>query len=91
VGLTVIGNAPIPVADTDYIQASRSVWDAVLSMAQFMAAFKMGGAEFASAAGLESIFVTAAELEGKRLSKLGIYSDILNIRSLAEVRQQERW
>lgn len=91
VGLTVIGNAPIPTLDTDFIQASRSVWDLCLSYAQFLAAFKMGGAEFQSALGLESLFITGAEQESGRLSKLGIYSDILNIRSLAEVRQQERW
>lgn len=91
VGLTVIGNAPIPVADVDFIQASRSVWDLCLSYAQFLAAWKMGGAEMQSALGLEALFITGAEQEGHRLSKLGIYSDILNIRSLAEVRQQERW
>lgn len=90
-GLTVVGNAPIPSLDADYLQVSRSVWDAVLSYGQFLAAFKMGGAEFQSALGLESIFVTAAEQEGKRLSKLGIFSDVLKIRSSSEVRQQERW
>lgn len=91
VGLTVVGNAPCPILDADYIQASRSVWDAILSYAQFLAAFKMGGAEFQSASGLEKIFITAAEEEGKRLSKLGLYTDILNTRSTAQVRQQERW
>lgn len=91
VGLTVIGNAPCPTLDGDFIQASRSAWDAILSYAQLLAAFKMGGAEFQSALGLENIFVNAAQQENERLSKLGIFSDVLNTRSTAEVRQQERW
>jgi hypothetical protein len=91
VGMTVIGNAPIPVLDTDSLQISRSVWEAVLSYAQFLAAFKMGGAEFQSALGLEAQFIQAAEGEDKRLSKLGLFTDVLNARSTAEIRQQERW
>ncbi|MCU1299726.1 MAG: hypothetical protein JWQ87_10 [Candidatus Sulfotelmatobacter sp.] len=91
IGMTVIGNAPCPILDADFIQVSRSVWDAVLSMAQFLCAFKMGGAEFSSAMGLEKIFIQAAEQEGQRLSKLGIFSDVLNTRSTSEIRQQERW
>ena len=46
VSLSLVGNAPIPTADGDYIQLSRDVLDAILDEAQHLAMFKHGGAEF---------------------------------------------
>ena len=89
-GLTLLGNAPVPVLDTDYVQVARGDWDAVLSMAQLLATFNVGGAEFEQALSLETVFVKAAAQENIRLEKLGIFSDILNQRAGAEARRQER-
>jgi hypothetical protein len=91
VQLTLLGNAPIPVVDADFIQASRSAWDACLSMAQFLATFKLGGAEFQQAAGLESQFIQAAAAENNRLEELGLFADVLSKRATAEDRVQERY
>lgn len=44
--LTVVQNAPVPVADGDPIQLSRDGVDAVLAYAQHLASFSMGGADF---------------------------------------------
>jgi hypothetical protein len=44
--LTVVGNAPIPVLDSDLVQLSRDGVDALLNYAQHVASFKMGGQDF---------------------------------------------
>jgi hypothetical protein len=90
INLKLLGNAPIPSADTDYIQCSRANWDAVLSMAQFQAEFKLGGAEFAASADLEKTFMDAAAVENKQLADLSPMSDILDLRARAENRAQQR-
>lgn len=91
VGVTVLGNAPVPVADDDYVQVSQSVWDAVLDYAQFLATFKLGGAEFQAALELETRFMQACMAENDRLIKLGLYSDYLVQRAGALDREQERY
>lgn len=91
VGLTVLGNAPVPVLDTDFLQVSRSAWDACLSMAQVLATFKLGGAEFQSCLGLEKAFIAAATMENERLAKMGIFTDRADQRATSEGRQQERY
>jgi hypothetical protein len=78
VGMVLVGNAPIPVLDSDYVQVSRDVWDAVLSYAQFLAVQKMGGAEFTSAMELEKQFFEAAKATNKRLANMGIFSDVVH-------------
>src|SRR5208337_4098747 len=53
IGVSVLGNAPVPTLDADYVQVSRSNWDTVLDLAQVFATFKQGGAEFQQALELE--------------------------------------
>jgi hypothetical protein len=91
VTLTTLGNAPVPVADGDYIQCSRDVWDVILDYAQFLAAFKQGGAEFEAALELERGFMTAAMATNGRLEKLGLFADVFEQEGTREVRAQERF
>ena len=42
----VVRNAPVPIADGDFVQLGREELDAVLDYAAHLACFKMGGAEF---------------------------------------------
>ncbi len=91
IGLTVLANAPVPVLDTDYVQVSRSDWDVVLDLAQSLACFKMGGAEFEAALELESRAIQACSAENTRLKSTGSFSDILVQRGQEQDRNQERY
>jgi hypothetical protein len=91
IGLTVLANAPVPTLDADYVQVSRSNWDTVLDLAQSLACFKMGGAEFEQALALESRAVQACSAENSRLKSTGSFSDILVQRGQAQDRDQERY
>lgn len=76
IGLVLVGNAPVPVLDTDYVQVSRDQFDVILDYAQTLASFKMGGAEFAATKDLENNFMAAAVQTNKRLANLGLYRDV---------------
>lgn len=91
VGLTVLGNAPIPVADADFVQVSRSNWDAVLDLAQSRAMFKQGGEEFKQGLQLEARAIQACAAENSRLKSMGSFADILVQRGQAQDRSQERY
>lgn len=89
--LTVLGNAPVPVLNGDFIQCSRDVWDVILDYAQFLAAFKQGGAEFTSSLELEKGFIAAAMAINGRLAKLGLFANEFEQEGQREVRAQERF
>ena len=72
VGMTVVGNAPVPVLDADQIQVPRDVMDAILDEAQHLALFKMGGGEFHQSMALHQSFVQAAMRQNERLRESGI-------------------
>lgn len=76
VGMILVGNAPVPVLDTDFVQVSRDVFDLILDYAQVLASFKMGGAEFAATKDLENNFMAGAIQTNKRLADLGLYRDV---------------
>jgi hypothetical protein len=78
VNVTLVGNIPVPVLATDYLQVSRDVWDVVLGFAQHWACFKCGGAEFMATMPLLQDFQRAAAETNKRILELGIFSDVLN-------------
>jgi hypothetical protein len=78
VTVTIVGSAPIPVLDSDLVQVSRDVMDVILSYAQRLAAFKQGGEDFAATKDLEDDFLRAAVQQNKRLSKMGIFSDLVH-------------
>jgi hypothetical protein len=91
IAMTVLGNAPVPTLDADYVQASRPNWDTVLDLAQSFACFKMGGAEFQQALELEARAVQACAAENTRLKSMGCFSDILVQRGRAQDFNQERY
>ncbi len=82
---TVVQNAPLPALPTDTIQLGRDDYGAVLDYAQHLAAFKMGGAEFAATLPLYQGFVKRAMLYNSKLSELGIFQ-----RPMYEISQLER-
>jgi len=84
VGLTVLGNAPVPPVSGDLIQCSRDVFDQILNYAQFLAVQKQGGETFQSALTLEKQFLDAAKETNSRLAKLGIFSDVLRTQGLRQ-------
>jgi len=79
VSMIVVGNAPIPVADGDFVQVSRDTFDEILNYAQVLASFKMGGEEFAATKDLEASFYKAAQETNARLAKCGLFADMLRI------------
>jgi len=79
VSLVLVGNAPIPFLDTDFVQISRDVFDAILDYAQVLTSWKMGGAEFNSASDLEQNFFLVAKQNNERLSKSALFSDMLHL------------
>jgi hypothetical protein len=91
VGVTVLGNAPVPVADTDPVQVSRDNWDTVLDLAQMLATFKCGGAEWQASLELETRAIQACAAENARLKSTGAFADILVQRGQAQDRDQNRY
>lgn len=91
VTVLVVGNAPIPILDSDFVQVSRDVFDAILDYAETLALFKIGGAEFVDAQELESRFMLAAQATNTRLAKSGIFSDTLQSEGKRQERAQPRF
>ena len=91
IGITCLGNAPIPVIGTDYVQVSRSDWDIVLDLAQSLACFKMGGADWQQALEFEARAIGACSAENTRLRSFGAFSDILVDRGQQQERDQNRY
>lgn len=91
IGVTCLANAPIPVNNTDEVQVSRSNFDTILDLAQSLACFKMGGADWQQALELEARAVQACSSENTRLRSFGAFSDILVQRGQQEDRDQNRY
>lgn len=90
VEVTLVGAAPIPILDGDFLQVSRDVFDAVLGYAQVLAMFKMGGSEFQDGKQLMTEFATAVLAQNKRTMSLGIFTDVLKSASRRQDENQER-
>jgi hypothetical protein len=73
--LRVVQNAPLPVLQTDFIQLSPDDYDAILSEAQHLACFKMGGAEFVATIPLHQVFLQRAALLNSKIKQMGQYED----------------
>jgi hypothetical protein len=91
IGITCLGNAPVPSVGTDYLQISRSDADIMFNFAQSRALFKCGGAEFKAALDLEKQAIQACAAENSRLRSCGAYSDILVQRGQAQERSMNRY
>lgn len=90
-GLTVVQNAPIPIADADFVQVSRDTYDVLLDYAQHLAMFKEGGSEFAQSKALFANFIKRCASENKRIGELGLYRDILLDEGVREQEAQPRF
>lgn len=71
--LTVVGNAPIPASDSDYVELSRDGVDAILNYAQHVASFKMGGRDFALTLPLYAQFEAYCRQKNAQYAALGIF------------------
>lgn len=91
IGLTVLGNAPIPTLDGDFVQVSMADWDMVLDLAQSLACFKLGGEDFKSALELESRAIQSCSAENSRLRSCGSFSDIIIQRGQSQERSMNRY
>lgn len=91
VGLTVVGNAPVPSVGTDFLQVSRSNWEIVILLAQCRSLFKMGGAEWKSGLDMEKEAILACANENTRLRSTGAFSDILVQRGGQQERDMNRF
>lgn len=91
IGLTVLGNMPVPSIGADFLQISRSDWDIVLDLAQCLAAWKQGSAEFEQALELEQRAIQACAAENARLQSFGTFSDILMQRGQDQERNLNRY
>jgi len=90
VSMIVVGNAPCPILDADFVQVSRDTFDVILSRAQVLASFKMAGAEFAETRDLDKDFFMAVMATNKRLAKMGLFMDMLKIEGKREDINQPR-
>jgi hypothetical protein len=84
---SVVQNAPVPAAPGDFIQVSREDYDTILDYAQHLAAFKMGGAEFAATVPLYQRFLRRASLYNSKLTAMGFFEK--EMQELSQF-QQER-
>lgn len=91
IGLTVLGNAPVPIADGDPVQVSRSNWDTVLDLAQATASFKIAGAEWKAALELEARAIQNCSAENSRLKSTGAFADVLVQRGQIQDMNRERY
>jgi hypothetical protein len=66
-------NAPVLNGPAGFIQLSRDQIDPMLDMAQHIACFKMGGAEFTGTDKLFQNFVTSAKMQNDRLSAVSFW------------------
>jgi hypothetical protein len=71
--VSVVQNAPVPVAETDFIQVARDDYDTIIDYAQHLALFKTGGAEFAATVSLYQKFEQKAAQYNGRLADMGFF------------------
>jgi len=85
--LTVVENAPVPVADTDQVQVSREDLDAIIDYATHLASLKMGGAEFKNTIPLFQRFQEQCALYNSKLLENAEYNSMLRWISNMEASQ----
>lgn len=84
---------PVPVADTDEVQLGREDLDAVLSYAQHLAAFKLGGAEFQASGSAYQAFAAAVKARNGRMqAMIPSLGEIVgrNLRQTEQVPEEEQ-
>lgn len=91
VTMTLVGNAPIPAGDTDEIQVPRDCMDAILSEAQHLALFKMGGSEASQSLALHQEFIQFCVGMNARLRESGIFASDLRPPESRQESEQPRF
>lgn len=77
VTLQVVQAAPVPVFDSDFIQASREVFDLILDYAFHLATFKEAGEDFMSTMPLFDNFRKGAAQMSSHLEAVGPFLDVM--------------
>lgn len=91
VTLNVVQNAPIPASDSDFIQVSRDAMSAIISEAQHLALFGMGGEEAKDSIALHKEFIGFCLTQNARLRESGIFATDLHPAVPKEGEQQPRY
>lgn len=82
--LQVVENAPFPANGAEFIQVGQEDYDAILDLAQHIAAFKQGGMEFASTLPLFNNFLRHIKTYNAKLNELGEFTDIIYDQSVLQ-------
>lgn len=91
VTLSLVGNAPVPAADGDFVQVSRDVLNVIMDEAEHLAQFKHGGAEWYRASDLHKNFIKMATDTNRRLRESGIFDTTLFPPNSRQNAAQPRW
>ncbi|HWF62943.1 MAG TPA: hypothetical protein VN666_21905 [Nitrospira sp.] len=71
--LTVVGNAPLPSVDGDFVQLDQAGVDAVLNYSQHLASFKLGGRDFTATIPLLDQFEAYCRQKNRQYAALGVF------------------
>lgn len=77
IGLNVVGNAPIPVADSDPVQVSRDVLDVILDYSFHLAVFKEGWDDVNNSMQLFDNFRQVASASSDHFNAEGPFRDVM--------------
>jgi len=77
VTLDVARNAPIPAADGEQVQLGREDTDPIIDLAEYLALFKVGGAELQAAEGRLRAFYEAASEHNAKLRANTLFADTI--------------
>lgn len=72
-----VQNAPLPVAPADPVEVSRDDLEVIIDLAQHIAMFKCGGAEFLNTIPLLERFIKQTVIYGAKLDEIGEYMTVL--------------
>lgn len=82
VTLDIVKNAPVPSHDGEFLQLGQEEIDAVLGLAQHMASWKMGGAEFMATRPLYEQFWQVVSVYNETIRANSIFWDVLKDRAI---------
>lgn len=85
--LQVVENAPIPANDAAQLQVARDDLDCILDLAQHLAAFKQGGAEFTATIPLFQRFLQQSAIYGAKLDEIAEFTKAIGDLSRRDVDQ----
>jgi hypothetical protein len=91
VSATVVENAPVPILQTDCINVTEDVYEAILDEAQHLAMFKCGGAEFQATISMHQRFLSLAALYSSRIAEMGEFAQVLYKQSQQEAERKPRY